>query len=140
MKTFSRTVKFVILPALAIGSILALRVFAADSPKKDIQAPYVLTLVPPRELKDPTGDVNKFKTVLDRNSHIYCLKHHEKDKPGKPGKDTPMKKNCPETVSSTSAGKTGTDEYTLICAPAHVTQMAGFDTAGQMAAVEALFK
>jgi hypothetical protein len=138
MKTFPRTLKFVILPALAISSILALRVFAADSPKKVYPpAKYVLDCNRGKVLKPGHEDVIHFKKVLDEHSAVYyCMTHKHKN-----GKETPLKKGqCPEMVSSASAETTDTKEFTLICAGAHVTQQAGFNSKVDLDAVAAEFQ
>lgn len=138
MKTFSRTVKFVILPALAISSILALRVFAADPPKKVYPpASHILDCSRGKVLKSGHEDVVNFKKVLDaHNAVYYCLTHKHKN-----GKETPLKKGqCPEMVSSVSAEATDSKEFTLICAGAHVTQQAGFNTKADLDAVSAEFQ
>jgi hypothetical protein len=137
MKMFSRTVKFVVLPALAISSILALRVVAADSSKKYPPAKYVLNWDQQRELKAGSEDVNHFEGVLKKHNALwYCMVHKHKN-----GKETPLKKGqCPELVSSTSAEGASTKEFTLICAGAHVTQQAGFGSKTDMDAVALEFK
>lgn len=138
MKKLTGTIKFVILPAFAVSSVIALHSLKAEK-KGGIEAPYVLYYEQPRELKNP--DVKEFEKVLAKHSTIYCMKHNEGKKPdGKPGKETPLKKNCPLAMSSTSAVNPGGSEYTLICTGAHVTQSGGFATGEAMKAVEDLFK
>jgi hypothetical protein len=137
MKNVSGTIKFVILPAFVVCSVIVLRPLQAEK-KGGIEAPYVLYYEQPRELKN--GDVKEFEKVLSKQSNIYCMKHHEKDQPGKPGKDTPLKKNCTMAINSTSSVNPDGSEYTLICTGAHVTQSAGFATKAAMQTVVDLFK
>jgi hypothetical protein len=137
MKTFTRTLAFVILPALAISSILALRVFAADPPKNYPAAKFVFKADHPRKLKAGREEAAHFKNVLDQHNAVYyCMSHTHKN-----GKQTPLKKGqCPEMVSSASAETTDTKEFTLICAGAHVTQQAGFNSKADLDAVSAEFE
>lgn len=138
MKMISRTVKFVVLPALAISSILALRVFAADSSKKDYpDAKVHFKCHERRELKPGHEDVAKFEGVLKKHNAVYyCMVHKHEN-----GKETPLKKGqCPELVSSASSERANSAEFTLICAGAHVTQQAGFSSQADMDAVAAEFK
>jgi hypothetical protein len=137
MKNVSGAIKFVILPAFVICSVIVLRPLKAEK-KGGIEAPNVLYYAEARELKNP--DVKEFEKVLSKQSNIYCMKHHEKDQPGKPGKDTPLKKNCSLAINSTSAVNPGGSEFTLICTGAHVTQAAGFLTKEAMQTVADLFK
>src|SRR5438067_1391698 len=130
MKMFSRTVKFVVLPALAISLILALRVWAADPPKYP-PSPFPFNC-DHRPLKPGHEGVAQFQKVLDDHHAIYyCMVHRHQN-----GKETPLKKgDCPKLVGSTAAEKTSSAEFTLICAGAHVTQQAGFSSASDRDAV-----
>lgn len=137
MKMFSRTVQIVVLPVLAISSILALRVFAADSSKNDYPEAKFHFKCHQRELKPGHEDVAGFKSVLDKHNAVYyCMVHKHEN-----GKETPLKKGqCPELVSSASSERANSAEFTLICAGAHVTQQAGFNSQADMDAVAAEFK
>jgi hypothetical protein len=139
MKKLSGTVKFVILPAFAISSVIALHTLKAEK-KGGVEAPHVLYFPndQPGQLKNP--DVKEFEKILSKHSDVYCMKHHSKDEKGKPGKDTPLKKNCPVATSSTSAIDPDGNEYTLVCTGAHVTQAAGFATQQAYDTVKALFQ
>lgn len=136
MKKLSGTIKFIILPAFAISSVIAVHSLKGEK-KGGVEAPHVLYYPTPRELKN--GDVKEFEKVLSKQSNIYCMKHIEKKADGKPGKATSLKKNCPLAESSASAVNPGGSEYTLICSGAHVTQSGGFATAEAMKIVEDLF-
>lgn len=136
MKMFSRTVKFVVLPALGISLILALRVLGAD-PSKDYPPANAVFKCDHRPLKAGHEDVGHFKKVLDDHHAIYyCMVHRHKN-----GNETPLKKGqCPDLVKSTSAEMTSSAEFTLICAGAHVTQQAGFASTADRDAVAAEFQ
>lgn len=138
MKNVSRTIKFVVLPFLAIALMLGFRAFAAGTDdKKDVQAPYVLKVHAARKLKKDDGG-SEFAKVLDKNSHIYCMKYHKAGDVEK--NDKKWNKKCPDAASSTSADSVKTGEYTLICSGAHVTQSAGFMTQQAMKTVEDLLE
>jgi hypothetical protein len=132
MKMFSSSMKFIILPALAISSILALQMFAAESPKKDYPvAKFVFKADHMKKLKPGREEAAHFKSVLDKHNAVYyCMTHTHN------GKATPLKKGqCPEMVGSASSDITDNKEFTLICAGAHVTQQAGFSSQGDLDAV-----
>lgn len=134
MKNVSRTIKVVILPVLAVALVFTFRAVAAKPP--DIQAPFVLNCNE-RELKKDDGAV-EFEKVLNKESHIYCMKYHKKG--DAPAKDKHFNKKCPDATGSASSESVKNSEYTLICFGAHVTQQAGFMTAAGKKAVEDLLK
>jgi hypothetical protein len=136
MNMISRTVKFIVLPVLAISSILALRAIAATA-KDYPAATFVFQCDQRRALKSGHEKVADFKNILDKHKAVYyCMVHKHEN-----GKETPLKKGqCPELISSTSAEGASTKEFTLICAGAHVTQRAGFDSKVDLDAVAAEFQ
>jgi hypothetical protein len=127
MKTLSGTFKLIVLTAVGISAVFALRAFAAK-PASLASAPYVLNWKTARQLKDP--DLNHFKKLLDDNEAIYCITFRKTaNDPG-----TKLDNGGCTTQSATSVDE-ARREMVLVCTGAHVTQSAGFSSTTQLSAV-----
>jgi hypothetical protein len=135
MKKLSGTIKVGLLTAFVILCAVALR---SQGAKPDYpSAKFTFKCDNRRALKAGHEDVAHFKKVLDDHHAVYyCMVHKHKN-----GKETPLKSgNCPVAVSSTSTQNADGGEFTLICAGAHVTQVAGLNTQADLDAVAAEFE
>jgi hypothetical protein len=127
MKTASRIFKLLVLVVIGVTAIFAFRAFAAKPPSM-AAASHILKL---KDRKLKKVDVADFQRILDQNEAIYCITFRKNAN------------DAGQTLDSggcASAGSTSVDdakrEMILVCAGAHVTQTAGFNSTAQMTSVE----
>jgi hypothetical protein len=131
MRTQSATFKIMVVLVIGLISIAAFRAFA-KKPATLSGAPITREWAKAKQLKKV--DVAAFKKLLDDNEAIYCLTVQ------KNASDQGTKlDNGGCATTSTSSVDDATREIILV-GGIHVTQLAGFSTPAQAAAVDAAFQ
>ena len=132
MRTFSRTLKIMVVLTIGLISIIAFRAFATKPPKLS-DAKVKRHWPEAKRLKNP--DSAAFKKLLDTNEAIYCLTYQKDPK----DQGTQLDNGGCATMSTTSVDD-ATRELILVGGGINVTQAAGFNTPEQAAAVDAAFQ